>query len=31
VFDLYDAALDRYRAALAAWDARHPAPARQAR
>ena len=24
VFDLYDDALERYRAALAAWRARHP-------
>ncbi|NCT68649.1 MAG: oxidoreductase-like protein [Rhodanobacteraceae bacterium] len=24
VFDLYDAALDRYETALAAWRARHP-------
>jgi hypothetical protein len=26
VFDLYDAALERYRVARAAWEARHPEP-----
>jgi hypothetical protein len=33
VFDLYDAALERYRIALAAWEARHrhPGPRRKRR
>jgi hypothetical protein len=29
VFDLYDEALERYRTALAEWQARHPAQVRQ--
>ncbi|MFL9962912.1 oxidoreductase-like domain-containing protein [Paraburkholderia sediminicola] len=31
VFDLYDEALERYRTALAEWQARHPAQARQSK
>ncbi|WP_118183694.1 oxidoreductase-like domain-containing protein [Paraburkholderia phosphatilytica] len=31
VFDLYDAALERYRVALAAWEARHAGKRRRGR